>query len=426
MTPSLPSAPAFPPTRDVRYHSLDFWRGVACLSVVVFHSTFYVATPALDQQARTGAGLTAAEWAVLATSRLWLGVPIFFVISGYCIAASADLQRARGRPAGRFFVRRFRRIYPPLWAFLALFVAVAAPLEWLVPGTLADSVHGIPPPWANSTWQWLGGLTLTESWRHHLVGDGRQYVVGHLWTLCYEEQFYLVVGLVLLVCPRRLFAGLAAVTLGVVLFVTLGRSAEPGWNGFFFDGRWLLFAVGLAVYYALNHTSSRGRVVTALAFAAGLAVACRKPAPLTAFEATGEAGLAAALAFGLVLLALAPLDRALAGARWARPISWCGVMCYSLYLVHWPIAKVVSHAAFLVGLTGPVPTLLVTVPVCLAASLAAGWLFHATVERRFWNVQPDRSAAEAKPVVIAARVAEPAFERVPQYTSVQRSRSRSE
>src|SRR5205085_1213758 len=66
---------------DNRYYSLDIWRGVACLMVVGFHSSYYLLTdPAIRSASVTVRRL------VLVLSDLWLGVPIFFVISGYCIA----------------------------------------------------------------------------------------------------------------------------------------------------------------------------------------------------------------------------------------------------------------------------------------------------------------------------------------------------
>src|SRR6185503_13603069 len=70
--------------RCPRYLSLDFWRGVACLCIVVFHACFYVATPELLKRV-TAHGGSFAEWAMAGSTWLWVGVPIFFVISGYCI-----------------------------------------------------------------------------------------------------------------------------------------------------------------------------------------------------------------------------------------------------------------------------------------------------------------------------------------------------
>jgi peptidoglycan/LPS O-acetylase OafA/YrhL len=62
-------------------------------------------------------------------------------------------------------------------------------------------------PWWYSGWQWLGNLTLTESWRWHAIGDQRAHFPAQAWTLCYEEQFYAVVGLLLAISRRRFFSG---------------------------------------------------------------------------------------------------------------------------------------------------------------------------------------------------------------------------
>src|SRR5579862_1069402 len=71
-----------------RYATLDIWRGVACLMVVLQHATEY--------SRRNSQGIAAKGLAQVAINMLgqgWLGVVIFFVISGYCIAATCDSQR---------------------------------------------------------------------------------------------------------------------------------------------------------------------------------------------------------------------------------------------------------------------------------------------------------------------------------------------
>src|SRR5688500_7182586 len=125
MTSSLPRRP--------RYESLDLWRGVACLLVLLHLSTFISPGP----QEFAALGSLGQLWAEGA-ARMWLGVPIFFVISGYCIAATADSQRRRrGRPAMEYFLRRFRRIFPPYWAVLLGTVAVFTAVDVvLLPGSL--------------------------------------------------------------------------------------------------------------------------------------------------------------------------------------------------------------------------------------------------------------------------------------------------
>jgi peptidoglycan/LPS O-acetylase OafA/YrhL len=60
-------------------------------------------------------------------------------------------------------------------------------------------------------------------------------------------------------------------------------------------------------------------------------------------------------------------------------------MCYSLYLVHWPITKLISHWLFELGVTTVWDTLAITIPVGVAASVCVAWVFHVLVERRFLN-----------------------------------------
>ncbi len=267
-TPSAAPAPwpARVP-RCPRYASLDHWRGLACLSVIAFHATLF----GYHHGEKTDGW---ADLAVAVTARLWIGVPFFFVISGYCIAATADASRRRQSSVGDYFIRRLRRIVPPYWVCLALTVGTAVALAWLGrPDLLSQglgSLEGIPLPTALTPGQWAGNLTLSETWRPNLAGAPANPVLAQMWTLCYEEQFYAVVGVLLLLCPRRLFLGAGLVTAAVIPLALLG----PGLlglptGGFFFDGRWCLFAAGIGLYWALNHAGSLGRLLVFAALLLG-------------------------------------------------------------------------------------------------------------------------------------------------------------
>lgn len=220
---------------NTRYYSLDFWRGVACLIVIVYHSTFYVATEALDNHIKHLSGASIAEYLLWMTSRLWIDVPMFFVISGYCIAASADFYRRRyDYPTSRYFLRRLRRIYPPLWVFLAVFVLFVGCMEIIWPISFSDRFHPINRPWEDSLYAWFGSRTLTETWRSHVIGDKTYLLFGHLWTLCYEEQFYVVVGVLLSISRRRFFMNALGLTaLVVVVCTTIPKHVI---KGFFLTG----------------------------------------------------------------------------------------------------------------------------------------------------------------------------------------------
>jgi peptidoglycan/LPS O-acetylase OafA/YrhL len=376
--------------------------------VVVLHASLFARYAAPAEGPRTN---PVDDALLVAISRMGVGVTLFFVISGYCIAATADTARRTPAGVGRYFVRRFRRIFPPYWAALGLTgTAVCLVAACGLPRLLADAESPIPYPGALTWQQWLGNLTLTETWRSHLTPDPRRLQLGPAWSLCYEEQFYAVCGLILLVCPRRFFAGAGVVTvatLGVTAFSI--RRPLPAIDGYFFDGHWLMFATGVVVYYLVHHAAGTGRRlgVAVVALTAALAVYVRYNLLVDGTWAAKDLmfHVATAAVFGLVLLGLYRWDDGLANCAALRPLAFCGRLCYSLYLIHWPVVKLISHAAYERGLTGAWGTLAVTIPVSTAVSVAVAWGFHVAVERRFLN-PPSPDGGRPHPV---AEPAEPGF-----------------
>jgi peptidoglycan/LPS O-acetylase OafA/YrhL len=380
-----------------RYLSLDMWRGLACLMIVVWHASLYM-TVTVPDETKHHIDL-ATSILVHLIALLQAGVPMFFVISGYCIAATADSTRRKSRPIGEFFARRFRRIFPPFWIFIeltALVVGVTAALGYS--SLFSDAHHPIHLPWALSVFQWLGNVTLTETWRFHLFGEGKQFLSGQAWTLCYEEQFYAVCGLVLMLSARRFFTGMVVVTVLTLALQVLAAKWHWDMKGFFFDGHWFQFAAGVLIYYQRNYvTKGRSRVLLALLGCAAVVSICRTDLAKIA------TGLSAALVFACLLGLLQRWDEQISRALILRPLSWCGVMCYSLYLVHWPVVKAVSHLMWLGGIRGVWPTLCLTIPVAAAIAIAASWAFHCLVERHFLNPMRDEN-----PIVLAnAKTREP-------------------
>ena len=376
--------------RSRRYLSLDHWRGLACLAVLLNHSVWY----------RTG---SAAERLLADVSlRLWIGVPVFFVISGYCISAAADAHRERaGRPLRTFFARRLRRIYPPYWFVLIATMAIVAVVDVAIEGRPL-TLHGrFLRPWWYDARQWFGNLTLTEMWRFHVIPGQKAMILGHAWTLCYEEQFYAIAGILLWLTPRRLFLGALGVSaaVGAILIVT----AQTHWNveGFFFDGSWFEFWFGMMLYYALNYGTRRVRAATLLLFTAVAIAAASDPQLLLAVEKNPTQATFVASVFAAVALVLRRFDTALFEARPLKFFRWCGLMCYSLYLVHLPVAKLLQAGFLRFGMEpAPFASVLVSVPVCLGVA----WLFHLKVERRFLNSPVPASAAprSVKTLTVAA------------------------
>jgi peptidoglycan/LPS O-acetylase OafA/YrhL len=359
-----------PKPRSPRYYSLDLWRGFACLLVVLHHATHYP----LDALHTVRSLPDGFVWL---TKSLWVGVPLFFVISGYCISAAADAARRRQNTVASYFRRRIRRIYPPFWV-ACLGTAVLVVLgEVVSPGIFTDPISPIAHPMSLSPLQWLGNLTLVESWRTTLIGGKPHYFMVHIWTLCYEEQFYAVTGLLLLVTRRRFFEAAGLTTLFSYLLGHLCTHRGIPITGFFFDGKWILFAVGILTYYRLNYAKGRQIWLSEGLFLLAMVYGIH--------QFLGDSSFLIAAGFAFLLVRIHRWDDEIVRCPILRPFVFCGTICYSLYLIHWPVSKLLSHGLYLLGVRNTLETVLITVPLCVAASIGAAWLFHVAVERRFLN-----------------------------------------
>jgi peptidoglycan/LPS O-acetylase OafA/YrhL len=384
-----------PPPSCPRYPSLDLWRGIACLMVVVNHSAFRQPLPARGDPTVLGW----VEYGIGEVAhRLWIGVPIFFVISGYCIAATADSSRRKSVGYWSFAVRRVRRIFPPYLICLGVTAALVAAFELVWPGSIM-ATRMIYRPWWFSGSQWFGNITLTELWRYHFFGSPKALFLGHAWTLNYEEQFYAVMGLLLLVSRRGLFVGAMVVTIACpVVTLVCSRNSIPI-DGFFFDGAWTLFACGVLVYYALNYASPPQRAAAAIALAVAVTYAARDPGRLLDAEKSYEQQLFVATAFALVALLGRRADKGLTSQGWLRPLFACGTMCYSLYLVHLPVTIFLNAAVRPCGVDPHRVSPLITVPVGIVSSVAVAYVFYRYVERRFLNApEPKADNLAANPL----------------------------
>ncbi|MHC5541269.1 acyltransferase family protein [Singulisphaera rosea] len=371
-----------PLERDPRYRSLDMWRGVACLMVVLYHASFSILFDFPSLPGFEGWLI----WGIVATlGRMNLGVPLFFVISGYCIAASVDATRRRGRSALGFLGRRLWRIYPPYWAAVAWFVAVTGGLDLLGLERFHDEGHALSldSPTDLDAIQWGGNLTLTEQWRPLVWRPPYGKIFTRIaWSLCYEEQFYFVCFVVLLITPKRLYGALAAVSVAAILTRVLAYDTG---RIHLIDGAfpylWHEFAVGLAVYWRLNVAQTpiakRG-VEAALVILAAIGLLGYFFTPVANSTATSAT-------FGLVLIALRPWDDRAEQSLWLGPLRACGRRCYSVYLVHLPVCTVASLWLYERGLTGFWTRSLVTIPAVVLSAVGVSWVFNWAVERHFLN-----------------------------------------
>jgi len=358
-----------------RYCSLDTWRGIACVMIVVFHSGPY-AYESLNEPLPD-----LASWFVYIAKQMWIGVPLFFVISGYCISASVDSFAPGEFNFRSYMLRRIRRIFPPYWAMLAIVVLLSI-LERLLQSNflVENGVNPMIPPWWRSFWQLAGNVTLTEEWRHHLIGNQRGMILGIAWTLCYEEQFYLIIGvLASIAIGKRLL-----ILLGLLTLLTLPFFGDLRFNGFFFDGYWLIFAWGCFTYFAIKLRFSK--MTTFCWMILLVEIALYYSTYLGPFRAVNDlsTSLLVASLFGGLLVFLEPYDSWIQSTKLSSVFNWFGKRCYSLYLVHFPIVSVISYQFYhRLGLQTPAHTMILTMPICFIVSAISANCFHVSIERRF-------------------------------------------
>jgi peptidoglycan/LPS O-acetylase OafA/YrhL len=339
---------------------------------------------------------------------------LFFVISGYCIAASVDSCQRKGLGFGSFMMRRVRRIYPPYLLSIAFWAATRY-IKKVQTGA-SELSHYTAIDWVqNATLtQWVSMLS------HPLpsAAGNKPLFVAAYWSLCYEEQFYLVMGLMMLIAAATGLSVLkmAAVLMGAGLACNL---LYPEIVSGLFVEYWALFSAGVLVFHRLCRVKSPGvrRAIDAgllalLVWAAYMrwfsGLSWRVDDPSLSVTARHEfrnafGELAIGAAFALLLIAMRPLNGAISGGRWFRPLGWLGAITFSLYLIHQfnlnLISKIAGRFLHMVPVIGKVKDPAQTwygLTLQIALHLALASVFWYFCEKPFLN-RPLPSMAPKKP-----------------------------
>ena len=189
--------------------------------------------------------------------------------------------------------------------------------------------------------------------------------------------------------PLHFYAGIVAITVLTLVVIALdfAMGRELPISGFFFDGRWLLFASGVAVFCRAKYASAaKKRTINGLLGGCGVALT------LHYVKSPGDyrLELLAGAFFALLISLLFDKDASVSIRWYFNPIIFCGKICYSLYLIHWPVCKAISHALAWQGVTSLWETVLITLPLTLTVSVFCAWRFHLLVEHRFLPPPHDR------------------------------------
>jgi len=308
----------------------------------------------------------------------FLGVDIFFVISGYLITSLllAEFRKAGSINLPRFWLRRARRLLPAL--FLMLAVTLAAMLV-LHPGEVAG-LHGAVLASVGYVTNWYFVFAHVPYFEQF----GRPSVFEHLWSLAVEEQFYLiwppVLALGLLYARRRqLLIGIAAAMAGstALAWMLFHPDTDPSRIYYGTDTRavGLLAGVALAFLWPASRlrpvTSRAARATLDLAGVAALAGVALATVYLGEIDPLlYRGGMLLVALTTAALLAVVVHPSSWLGRGMATPLLvWIGVRSYGIYLWHWPVLML-TRAHEDVPFTGaPLVTLQVGLTL-LAATLS--------------------------------------------------------
>jgi peptidoglycan/LPS O-acetylase OafA/YrhL len=347
-------SPAWP----FRYEMIDGLRGLAALAVVAHHLGI----------------APLGHYAVM----------LFFVISGYCIAAAAEAGRCKGMSFARFMWRRLHRIYPPYF-FAVIFYALTR-----VAKAASGGYDDLSRPWLD----WVQNLTLTQwvTLPFHPVADAPQnpkLFVAAFWSLNYEDQFYLVMAVALLLSVTRRVPMVLVVAVLACAGLVWNCLAPGGWITGFFLEYWVHFALGALLFYVLclYPRSAFRYLFLALVFLLGAYSMARilPWQPETPLHLRVYTEFAVACCFTLFLYLARPLSAAVSRSWLWRPIAALGVISYSLYLIHqFNLTLVADVVRWLI----PHPWEPVRLGLMLALQILLASAFWYCCERPFLNRVP--------------------------------------
>ncbi|MDX8151376.1 acyltransferase [Patulibacter brassicae] len=360
------SSPRATPSSDVRWGALDGLRGVAAIGVVLVHVWMFVR------------GDTPAPRGTLddVISQLRLGMPMFFVLSGFLIFRPFAAALIDGRPLpqlGRYALRRGARVLPAYW----LAIAATALLLLHLDHPMAVATSELPRYFA-------------------FLQNYSEATAGRLnppsWTIAVEASFYVAVPVLGLLAARlvrrcstpggrRAVLAAACVALAVAGSAWLGWATLTGAGKTWSDtlpGRMGSFGAGMAVAVLVHGRRLSPRGAGALALA-GVALVVAEAVVHGAMLGPRELRQAtldsvASTGFGLLIAAIA-LGRVHGTGILARgPLQWTGTVSYGLYLAHFPV--IFALRGFDRWPEQLLPAFALTLGCSMAIATASWWLIE--------------------------------------------------
>ncbi|CAO5259387.1 acyltransferase family protein [Frankia sp. AgKG'84/4] len=334
----------------------------------------------------------------------YLGVDVFFVLSGFLITGGllAERDRTGGMSLTRFYLRRAYRLLPAFWLLVAVATGWVVVLGMGTAGERREFLDSL----ASST------LYLNNYFQVVKQSTGAGWL-GHTWSLSLEEQFYLLWPLVLIVLCRRprIVDRLPVVLLGGAVAVALWRNVLVAFGAqgtrtyFALDTRAdaLLVGCALAAWLRAARRAADGRggvaeasrrrvglesMIGALPVIGTLALAILAVEVVRAPSGWGPPTILTRGGYTLIALVVAALILALeqgATTSWlfrvlaAAPLAWLGRISYGFYLWHFPV---VAHwGPDLTDTLGRWPAILAVGVISVALAAASYYLLEQPIQR---------------------------------------------
>jgi peptidoglycan/LPS O-acetylase OafA/YrhL len=362
-TRAFPStSPAF--DENTRLSTLDGLRGAASLAVVIYHFARVAGLPELE-----GSG----KWLGRLLATGWIGVDVFFVLSGFLI--TSILLEKPGAPNyyKAFFARRLLRVVPLYWVFLALYLSLGPWFLSFAPATepLKQSIERSRDqlPWL---WSYTGNLWMVAT---------KQLLEGALqpvWSLCVEIHFYLAWPFLIRAVPRRTLAKILVVALIALPLLRVGLLAAhlPARSIYFLTFTRLdPIIVGTLVAIARKEPRARNWLagnahqgsLLGLSLLGLLWLLGRGIDELSTLTVVGGYSIIAVASGALLVAALdGPSSALLSRVLASPPLRMAGELSYAVYLFNLPVFTAIAlllpppqrapllHPLALLGLTLPV------------------------------------------------------------------------
>lgn len=334
------------------YKTLEHWRGLAALWVMIFHGFGAIYHISLHPFLELLKSVAAPGW---------LGVHLFFVISGYCISASVyKLILKKNGNVWSFIRNRAWRLLPVYW--IAFLVTIAF--------NFISSLFNKTSLWENlpSSWQgWIGNLFLIQPYL-----DTPFYVIVY-WSLVVELEFYLLVACLLIIrnqISQRLaiFVGMLLGSISVFTPPNLLLTFLPFWCDFFCGV--LLFTALLAKYN--KKTIERNFSLYLIIVFGNLSILVDR------ILYNNQIWFSSI--FALILYLLYFVDDKINEFKLTKWLKYIGMISYSLYLLHVPFqGRVINLGLRFISTDSPMVLCLQILGWSVA--IVVSYIFYRLVEK---------------------------------------------